>query len=281
MKVVLRLSGQPWWTQPFRNLPAAVEPSREEKFRRLLNAALATPYYSRRDRTLRLLAATSLADLPLLTLRELFANPSQFLNPKARHASALLRLPFPTQAGVLLGRRLRTPPGVTYVPEGFASRLPLAHARTLIATPPALRRLIACVEARTLALPRLTEALIVLQSVEDGVLFPGERDMLWRTLGVPIFEQWLGLDGEPLASECGVHQGMHFHAGKAELEDLHGELIITSWHGLRTPAPRLRTGWYGEADTRLCPCGDPRPVLRILGLQRQAHPTPLTLAARA
>lgn len=187
------------------------------------------------------------------------------MNPAARKALGLLRLPFPTRGGVLMGRDLRVPEGVTRVDEGMLGRLHLGETRTLAATPAVLRRICASVEARMLALPRLCEAVVVLQGVEEGFLVAGERDMLWQCLGVPVYEQWLGLDGELLAFECMAHQGLHFNGTRAELEETNGELVVTSWFGLRTPIPRLGTGLIAEADTRVCRCGDDRPLLR--GLQ--------------
>jgi hypothetical protein len=111
----------------------------------------------------------------------------------------------------------------------------------------------------------LSEAVVVLQGLEDGTLYPGERDMLWHCLGVPVFEQWLGLDCELLAWECGAHRGMHFQDSNAELEQVDGELVLTSWLGLRTPVPRIATGLVGETDSAICACGDQRLMLRNLG----------------
>lgn len=268
MKVVLRLNGSAWWTRRLAKVNPVEELTAEEKFRRLVNAALATPYYSRRDRAEMLLSAQSLNDLPTLGMRDLLDARGKFLNPKAAQARAMLRLPFRTEQGVLIGRKLRTPAGVQFIEEGWLGRMHLSETRMLAATPGALRRIIAAVEARAMALPRLSEAVVVLQGAEEGVLFPGERDMIWRSLGVPVFEQWLGLDGELIAAECGMHQGLHFQYGRAELEERHNELIVTSWFGLRTPVLRLRTPWQSEVDTRVCRCGDERPLLKGLEWKR-------------
>ena len=162
------------------------------------------------------------------------------------------------------------PAGVVSVEEGMLGRLHLGGTRMLAATPAVLRRICAAVEARALALPKLSEAVVVLQSVEEGFLHPGEREMLWRCLGVPVFEQWLGFDGEVLAWECSAHQGLHFHSSRAELAEVKGELVVTSWFGLRTPVPRLATGLVAEADAKVCRCGDERPILRELGVRKKA-----------
>jgi hypothetical protein len=269
MKVVLRLSGNPWWARRIDAAAPVSEMTGEEKLRQLVNASLGTPYYSRRQWTERLLQASSLSDLPVMPSRDVLDARRQFLNPKAERNLGLLRLPFESAGAVLMGRKLRLPKNVTAVEEGMLARLHLSGTRMLAATPAVLRRVCAAVEGKTMALPQLCEAVVVLQGLEEGFLFPGERDMLWRCLGVPVFEQWLGLDGELLAWECLAHQGMHFSGGRAELEEVGGELVVTSWFGLRTPVPRLATGLVAEADARVCRCGDERPILRDLGLRQR------------
>lgn len=273
MNVVLRVRGNPWWIRQIETVSPAVELSQKEKFRRLVNAALATPYFTERTRAESLLTAQSLKDLPLLAARQLLDHKSQFLNPKAGKARGSLRLPFESGACVVVGKKLGLPKGSVSLDESALYRLHLSPTRMLAATPSALRRICALVEARALALPHLCEAVVVLQGVEEGLLYAGERDMLWRCLGVPVFEQWLGLDGELLAWECGVHQGLHFRGSRAELEEVNGELVITSWFGLRTPVLRLATGFTGEAEHRVCACGDDQPVL--LGLRGKQFVRPV------
>ncbi len=270
MNVVLRVRGNPWWIRQIETVSPAVELSQEEKWRRLVNAALATPYLSQRDRAEELLSARTLKDLRILPIRLVLDHKTKFLNPRAAKASASLRLPFETKSGVVVGKKFRLPKGVSRLDEGAIRRLHLSETRMLAAAPAELRRICALIEARALALPHLCEAVVVLQGLEEGFLYPGERDMLWHCLGVPIFEQWLGLDGELLAVECGVHQGMHFQGSRAELEEVDGELVVTSWFGLRTPAPRIATGLTAEADHRVCACGDDRPLLVNVGLRQTA-----------
>jgi hypothetical protein len=264
MRVVLRVQGNPWWIRQLDVANPVVELSPEEQLRKLVNAALATPYFSKPERLEALLRARTLADLPLVPAREVLTGRSRFLNPKIKTARGLLRLPFASDSCVLIGKDLRVPKGVTVVDEGMLGRLHLGETRMLAATPAVLRRICAQIEARSLALPRLSEAVVVLQGVEDGLLGEGERDMLWRCLGVPIFEQWLGLDGEVLAWECGAHQGLHWMRERAELEQVNGELVVTSWPALRTPVARLATGFCAELGSAVCLCGDQRPLLRKL-----------------
>ncbi|MFN7542196.1 MAG: hypothetical protein ACK5TN_05325 [Acidobacteriota bacterium] len=273
MRVVARVTGNPWWLAPLAAFRPEPDLSPEEKFLRLRNAALATPYFSRHGRAQDLRAATSLSQLPVLPLREVLDCRSQFINPNMSAGVGRLRIPFPTVCGALIGRKLRLPENFTFIENGSLGRLHLSPTRMLAATPAALRRICAAVHSRFLALPQLCEAVIVLQGIEEGTLFSGERDMLWNTLGVPVFEQWLGLDGELIAWECGMHQGLHFQCDRAELEQIEGELVLTSWYGLCSPAPRLATGWTAEFDPRACRCGNSSPLLLDFTIQEPA-PTP-------
>lgn len=279
MRLVLRMRGKPWWVRRMQTCSPVVELSAEEKLRRLVNAALATPYYSRRENAARLLAASHLQELPVTTLRSVLNDVTDFENPKVPAARGLFRPPFATSNCALLGKKLRLPDGVRELDRNAFGRLHLSDTRMLAATPAVLRRICAAIEARQLALPQLCEAVVVLEGMEEGTLHAGERDLLWRALGVPAFEQWLGLDGELLAWECDAHQGLHFNSDKAELEVVDDELVITSWSALRTPILRMGTGWTAEIDKLPCPCGDTRPVLRQITMHKQSLAAPKAHAA--
>jgi hypothetical protein len=45
-----------------------------------------------------------------------------------------------------------------------------------------------------------------------------ERESLWDSLGVPVFEQYLGFKSELLATECDAHAGLHVVAGYDDLD---------------------------------------------------------------
>jgi hypothetical protein len=65
---------------------------------------------------------------------------------------------------------------------------------------------------------RLDHAVIVLTYPGESGLSHADRDMLWRDLGVPVFEQYLDRKNRLLAMECDAHSGMHVVAGCAGLE---------------------------------------------------------------
>ncbi len=280
MRVVLRLHGAPAWLHRAQAGLAAPEPTREEKFRSLLNVALGTPYYADRHRTSQILAAEDLCHLPITPLRDLFDRRDSFTNPKALHYRAAFQPPFASREIAVCGTKLALPKGARQIEGLTLAQLHLSQTTMLAATPAALRRLCAAIEARALALPQLSDAIVVLGSLWDGMLLPGERDMLWRCFGVPIFEQWLGLDGERLAWECEAHLSLHLDPRAAEMELDDGELIATSWFARSTPVLRLATGWRGEIRWADCPCGHSGPMLSSLETLRPQE-AGLALAAIA
>jgi hypothetical protein len=51
--------------------------------------------------------------------------------------------------------------------------------------------------------------LIVLSRLDDSLLGEEDRDFIWNTFGVPVFEYLLDGDGRILARECEAHEGLH------------------------------------------------------------------------
>jgi hypothetical protein len=96
--------------------------------------------------------------------------------------------------------------------------------------------------------PRLTHAVIALESRGDPLLSTAERAWLWRAFRVPVFEQIIGADGELLAFECDAHEGLHI------------EIPGLSWYGYRVEmspcgcgrkSPRLTLAQSAEPAERL------------------------------
>ena len=95
-----------------------------------------------------------------------------------------------------------------------------------------------------LELPSLDTAIVVLTSIDESPLASRHRDLLWRVFGVPVFEQLRGSDGAVIASECEVHDGLHFqHAG---FPGLKGE-IVTDHCACGSETPRLRSRASGRS----------------------------------
>lgn len=92
--------------------------------------------------------------------------------------------------------------------------------------------------------PSLTHAVVVIARVGEPRLNEPDRERLWSTFRVPIFEQIVGEDNALLAIECEAHDGVHM-----ESRELPGDAgsIDTSPCGCGRKTPRLmteeRVGW--------------------------------------
>ena len=87
----------------------------------------------------------------------------------------------------------------------------------------------------------VTHALIVLRKQWEPRLNEAERDRLWRTFHVPLFEQIIAEDCTLLASECEAHDGLHIVSSKLAVGD-------------------------HEIDRSMCACGKTAP--RLVGAER-------------
>lgn len=52
--------------------------------------------------------------------------------------------------------------------------------------------------------------IVVLSDFRSGLLSEDDRDYIWHTFGVPVFEYLLDATGKILARECEAHDGLHF-----------------------------------------------------------------------
>lgn len=118
---------------------------------------------------------------------------------------------------------------------------------------------------------------VAFTGVRHGALTQADRDLIWRAFRVPVFEQFRGLHGELLAEECDAHEGLHVIGEAAVFETRGKELVATSLLALRTPVLRVLTGFTGEIEKGLCPCG--RPGERLLNVA--AKPLAMRAAAGA
>jgi hypothetical protein len=116
----------------------------------------------------------------------------------------------------------------------------------------------------TLGSAGTASAVVVVTSVADAPLADHHRDLLWRSLGLPVFEQLTAWDGTVIARECEIHDGLHV-APEAIAEIEAGELILTQ---LRAEGAvlRARTGFTAEINTALCECGRETPRLKSMSV---------------
>jgi hypothetical protein len=131
------------------------------------------------------------------------------------------------------------------------------------------------------SIPALTRAIIAFSGPEHGVLSEADREFLWRAFEVPVFEQYLGLDGSLLAWECEAHEGLHVVEDNAIIEqNSRSELVLTCLTGHRYPVIRVGTGLTARLTEENCGCCKPGP--RLIGLEPLAVDCPANaLAATA
>ena len=128
----------------------------------------------------------------------------------------------------------------------------------------------------------LRNAVIVFTGILEGPLTPEDGDRFWRRYQVPVFEQFLGLDGELLAWECEIHHGLHVRQDAAYFESCEEDRLLVSFlNNSRLPLLRLETGLTGRLIAEPCPCGDVAPRLvdmrrRIPALTRRMGPMSAT-----
>ena len=148
----------------------------------------------------------------------------------------------------------------------------------------ALRALALAVRQGQVSLPPLTYPAVVFTGIEHGLLYASDRDLLWRVFGVPLFEQLRGLGGELLAAECEAHHGLHVRSEEAlvELDSSSGvaEIIYTSLTSFQYPLLRLATGISAGSLEMSCDCGSHVPLLSAIRrhIPRRARTTAASAA---
>lgn len=115
---------------------------------------------------------------------------------------------------------------------------------------------------RKMHLPPLRNAVIAFTGLLHGELTESDRRMFWDVFQVPVFEQFLGLDGHALAAECEAHEGLHIRPEHAVFEVPGNQLVVTSLTDVTHPVLRAATGFSGWVDTAPCHCGAVTPRLR-------------------
>lgn len=243
------------WTP--RAAPAAAAPEPAV----MLAAAARTVYYAGRDpRT-----------APPVTVGAYRSRRAEFRDPWAPPAAlALFRYPLPvTPRTAVLGRGFTVHPPAAQFPEGW-TREARAFAPQAVAAPLATVRLLARrVAAGRLELACVSHAVIAFVDPGEEPVTEADRDLVWRALGVPLFEQWLGFERELLAFECAAHDGLHLTPNvQARLEG--GELVLACLRNLRYPVAKLATGLTAALTNGVCPCGVEG--TRLLGVTRRDAP---------
>lgn len=126
----------------------------------------------------------------------------------------------------------------------------------------------------------LRNAVIAFTGILEGPLTPEDGDRLWRQYQVPVFEQFLGMEGELLAWECEIHHGLHVREEAAFFEGGGQDRLMVSFlANPRLPMLRLETGMSGRLVEEPCPCGEPAP--RLVDLRRRLVRKPVSAVSMA
>lgn len=236
------------------------EDQRLARLRRVLHYAISNTRYARAyDREM-----ACVEQVPKLDLFEFLCHPERYSVEKASSCKAE-QLKYPlgnAPRTAVVGRMVAESRRVRCFSSLYAEKLRAFEPQALAAPLDALRA-----AAGEAAAP-LRNAVIVFSGILEGPLTPADGDELWRRYEVPVFEQFLGLNGELLAWECEIHHGLHVREEAAYFEEGEERLLVSFLANRRLPLLRLETGLTGQVVTDPCPCGDPAP--RLMGLRRRA-----------
>jgi hypothetical protein len=86
-------------------------------------------------------------------------------------------------------------------------------------------------------IPSLRNAIIALVRPGEPRLSEDDRERLWRTFRVPVFEQRIDESCALLAAECEAHDGLHIEV--SDLPPADGEVLETAPCGCGRTTPRL------------------------------------------
>ena len=212
---------------------------------------------------------THLERVPPIDLQEYYREVQQFRNPRSPNPEqAGLEAPWdplPTVVAVVPWFPLKG--RVRIVLEPSCQALMDMKPEVIAAPVVYLRGLAQAVIEKRLQLPTLRHGVIAWTGVSRPALTTQDRELFWQTFQVPVFQQFRGFLGEPLAAECSCHEGMHVNPEYAIWQqrlDPSAELLLTSLTNHRYPVLRLGTGFRGHIDRSPCPCGRTEPRISEL-----------------
>jgi hypothetical protein len=241
---------------------APPQDQRRARLSRVLRSAVTQTRYARDyhcdpDRT---------DQLPTIDLPEFLCHTERYSVAAAKPVVERLHYPLgQSPRTAVIGRPVEEARRVKCFPRLSAEDLPLFAPQSLAAPLDALR----AAASEPPAHGPLRNAVIVFTGILEGPLTPDDGDLLWRRYQVPVFEQFLGMDGELLAWECEVHHGLHVREQAAYFECGENDRLIVSFlANPRLPVLRLETSLTGRLVTEPCPCGDPSP--RLVDVRRRA-----------
>ncbi len=178
-------------------------------------------------------------------------------------APVLSPLPFGDDISIAQIGALRTLPNVPWYPPDSWHGLLTLRPRIIAGPRQALRQLCHHVDVWNLDYGFVDTALYCLTNLGERPLTGGLRDEFWDVVGLPLFELFVGGDGQVLARECEAHEGWHVNENAAEFCKLAGEphLVVTrKGHSGQRFEP-MGAGFAGDITNELCACGLETPRL--------------------
>ncbi len=246
--------------RPFRL--ADPEQTRERRLKRALRAAREVPYYQSR-----LSQLNDWRDTPLLPLGDFLGNPVAFHHHSLVRRQPVFQSPLADAGKVaVLGTGFLDTDQVRTFRFDWEEELAAYRPDTIAGPLDRVRKIAIDMYAGRLTLPALERAVVVFTGLRDGMMGPGDRDLLWKAFRVPVYEQLQGFNREALASECDAHEGLHVETPNAVFEPNQGErLLLTGVGGTEYAFLRLATGLAAKIEGGTCGCGWTGP--RLMGLR--------------
>lgn len=257
----------------FRGKSDSPESQRRALLRRTIRLAAGHTRYGRDYET----GPASFESLPVVDLLEFLRHPERYTVSGAKSQKEALLYPLESMPRTaVVGRAVAESRRVQCFSSLQDERLADFAPQSIAAPLDALRAAVGL----PLRHAPLRNAVVAFTGILEGPLTAEDADRLWRVYQVPVFEQFLGLDGELLAWECEIHHGLHVREEAAYFEVGEGNRILVSFlANPRLPVLRLETGLLGRLVPDACPCGDRSP--RLADLRRRIVRRPVSAIAMA
>ena len=112
----------------------------------------------------------------------------------------------------ILASGFRETHSVRVFPDGWSDAVAKFRPEAIAAPVQYLRKLAARAESVI-----VDHAVIAFTGDMTQAMSDSDRNLFWQAFGLPIFEQYLGVHNQLLASECEAHAGLHVVSGCGHL----------------------------------------------------------------
>jgi hypothetical protein len=177
-------------------------------------------------------------------------------------SGAFPSLPLNDQIRIAQIGALRILPHVAWYPPDLWRNLGKFKPGIVAGSQHALRRFCQHVRLCNIDVNFPENAIYCLTSLGERPMTDDLRDELWEMFGVPLFEIFVGGDGQILARECEAHEGWHVNTHAADFMRLEGDPhLVIQRKCAGKPFYAMGLGFGGDVTNELCPCGFQTPRL--------------------